>query len=265
MYDPILGRMLAPDNFVQLPDFTQSFNRYAYALNIPLVYTDPDGELVWFIPVIIGAVVGGYTGASIQSGTAAFWNWQPDAWKGAIVGAFIGAAAGAGVLAIIGPTGGITGITTSAGTVSQGWGITTTALQSANVNMAFTTFGGGDIDNIYKSGLVGAASGAFTATGGFGMVNAWGSKSEALQFVGRQLYQGIGTAGTSIGNNWAMGRNAFSSVTVGIGPVNFTFGKGQNLLQWQNNIGNIAINTFGLANTAFGGKVRWNWKNLTAV
>ena len=27
MYDPILGRFLSPDNYVQMPDFSQSFNR----------------------------------------------------------------------------------------------------------------------------------------------------------------------------------------------------------------------------------------------
>jgi len=42
--DPVLGRFLSPDNFVQAPDFTQNFNRYAYCLNNPLKYTDPTGE-----------------------------------------------------------------------------------------------------------------------------------------------------------------------------------------------------------------------------
>jgi hypothetical protein len=36
-----------------------------------------------------------------------------------------------------------------------------------------------------------------------------------------------------------------SKVTVGVGPVNLTLGKGQKLLQWQNNIGNIAFNAIG--------------------
>lgn len=44
MYDPNLGRMLSPDNFVQAPDFTQSYNRYSYAWNNPLKFTDPDGN-----------------------------------------------------------------------------------------------------------------------------------------------------------------------------------------------------------------------------
>ena len=31
-------------NYVQMPDFTQSFNRYSYALNNPLKYVDENGE-----------------------------------------------------------------------------------------------------------------------------------------------------------------------------------------------------------------------------
>jgi RHS repeat-associated protein len=45
LYDPVVGRMLSPDNFVQDPFSTQSYNRYSYVLNNPLKYTDPSGEL----------------------------------------------------------------------------------------------------------------------------------------------------------------------------------------------------------------------------
>ncbi len=45
LYDPILGRFFSPDPYVQLPDFTQNFNRYSYCLNNPLKYTEPTGEL----------------------------------------------------------------------------------------------------------------------------------------------------------------------------------------------------------------------------
>ena len=45
LYDPVLGRFFSPDNYVQMPDNSQSFNRYSYCLNNPLKYTDPSGNL----------------------------------------------------------------------------------------------------------------------------------------------------------------------------------------------------------------------------
>ncbi|MCI5911855.1 MAG: T6SS effector amidase Tae4 family protein [Prevotella sp.] len=47
MYDPVVGRFLSPDPYVQMPDFTQSLNRYAYCVNNPLSLTDPSGYS-WF-------------------------------------------------------------------------------------------------------------------------------------------------------------------------------------------------------------------------
>ena len=44
LYDPLLGRFLSTDDYVQAPFDSQSFNRYSYCLNNPLKYTDPDGE-----------------------------------------------------------------------------------------------------------------------------------------------------------------------------------------------------------------------------
>ncbi|MFA5971547.1 MAG: RHS repeat-associated core domain-containing protein [Lentimicrobiaceae bacterium] len=44
MYDPVIGRVLSPDAFVQAPGYTQSYNRYSYCMNNPLKYTDPSGN-----------------------------------------------------------------------------------------------------------------------------------------------------------------------------------------------------------------------------
>ncbi len=49
LYDPLTGQFLSPDSNVQLPDFTQNFNRYSYCLNNPLIYTDPNGEFIFTI------------------------------------------------------------------------------------------------------------------------------------------------------------------------------------------------------------------------
>jgi RHS repeat-associated protein len=60
LYDPVVGRFLSPDPFITDPSFSQSYNRYSYALNNPLKFTDPSGEKLkwpkfeWFhaIPLI---------------------------------------------------------------------------------------------------------------------------------------------------------------------------------------------------------------------
>ena len=43
VYDPVLGRFLSPDPLVQTPYDAQTWNRYSYARNNPLRYTDPSG------------------------------------------------------------------------------------------------------------------------------------------------------------------------------------------------------------------------------
>ncbi|WP_373726096.1 RHS repeat-associated core domain-containing protein, partial [Bacteroides heparinolyticus] len=53
LYDPVIGRFFSPDPFVQAPGFTQSYNRYSYCMNNPVMFTDPDGEN----PLLVAAAV----------------------------------------------------------------------------------------------------------------------------------------------------------------------------------------------------------------
>ena len=56
LYDPAIGRFLSPDPHVQMPDMSQNFNRYAYAMNNPLCYVDKDGKSILIaLGIIAGA------------------------------------------------------------------------------------------------------------------------------------------------------------------------------------------------------------------
>lgn len=45
VYDPLVGRFMSPDPYIQDATDTQAFNRYSYVGNNPLAYTDPSGLL----------------------------------------------------------------------------------------------------------------------------------------------------------------------------------------------------------------------------
>ena len=64
LYDPVLGRFLAPDPQVADPGSTNGFNRYAYASNNPLMFVDLDGE----------QTVDGNSGYNGNTGNSAYWN-----------------------------------------------------------------------------------------------------------------------------------------------------------------------------------------------
>ena len=42
-YNPVLGRFMQADPFIQAPSNLQNYNRYSYVLNNPMSYTDPSG------------------------------------------------------------------------------------------------------------------------------------------------------------------------------------------------------------------------------
>ena len=112
LYDPVLGRFLSPDNYVQLPDFSQSFNRYSYCLNNPLKYTDPSGEFFWLDDaIIIGICI---------AGAANVWaNWddiQLD-WGHGIASFIIGA--GSAALGMVNPIFGTVALGASNSIVNQ--------------------------------------------------------------------------------------------------------------------------------------------------
>jgi hypothetical protein len=74
MYDPVLGRFLSPDPYVQSPLFSQNFNRYAYCWNNPLRFTDPSGEYV-LIDDLIAAAVGGIVNVVVNAVQGNIHSW----------------------------------------------------------------------------------------------------------------------------------------------------------------------------------------------
>ena len=99
VYDPILGRFLSPDKYVQEGDNSQNYNSYSYCLNNPLKYTDPSGELFGLDDAL---VVGVFSGAIMGAMNAAMSD--KPIWRGALLGG-LSAAATYGIGSLFGPAG----------------------------------------------------------------------------------------------------------------------------------------------------------------
>ncbi|MBN2779361.1 MAG: hypothetical protein JXR36_17150, partial [Bacteroidales bacterium] len=202
LYDPVLGRMLSPDNYIATAFSTQSLNRYTYANNNPLKYTDPSGDIISAIVIIGGfALAGSITGGIIANNNDVEW------WEGAIVGGFIGAGVGSFLAAGVGASGVIanTGMA-----MSKGFGIASSSINSANINMGIAVIKGNEV---WKASLVGAATGAWTTTGGVEI-------ADKLGIAGKLGYQMFGTAGRSIGNNWCKTKNYLGNSLLELGSFN---------------------------------------------
>lgn len=106
LYDPLLRRFLNADENIQDPYNTQIYNKYGYALNNPLIYNDPSGEVLPFLvgvglgsfwaTVISGAIIGAVVSSGlyvVKSVVTGNWSWGGFA-KSLLLGAVTGAATG---------------------------------------------------------------------------------------------------------------------------------------------------------------------------
>ena len=160
---PLVGRFLSPDNYVQLPDFTQNFNRYSYALNNPLKYVDPDGENPLLIAMLIGALIN--TGVQAISGNIHnFGDFALSMGIGALSGAAGAIGAGAGM------------------SLLNGFGL--------HGIMAYATIGGATTTSFFSGATIGAFSG-FSAGFVGGAANAWAGGAG----FGEGLLSGLKTGG----------------------------------------------------------------------
>lgn len=81
LYDPLLGRFLSPDPYVQAPEHSQSFNRYSYCMNNPLVYKDEDGE--FFLWTFLAATTDAISNVFKHGFNVSQYNWTKtiNAWR----------------------------------------------------------------------------------------------------------------------------------------------------------------------------------------
>jgi RHS repeat-associated protein len=80
MYDPVTGRFISADPFVQAPAFSQSLNRYSYVVNRPTTYSDPSGYF-WGLGHAISSIGNAISGAVSSIGND-IGNLATDAWHG---------------------------------------------------------------------------------------------------------------------------------------------------------------------------------------
>jgi len=158
MYDPMTGMMMSPDNYVPMPWSPGGYNRYGYANGNPMKYIDPDGEFFW-LPLIIGAIIGGYGGYQTgRANGASGWNMVGYIAGGATIGGLSGGAA-VGVSALGGGAmlaGAAAGIVGGAGFggLATGWNVEA-MIRGAGIGGTAGLIGGG------MAAAIGGGAGAF--------------------------------------------------------------------------------------------------------
>ena len=174
MYDSSTGRFLSPDNYVQLPENSQSFNRYSYCINNPLKYTDPSGEIFGIDDALLAGIMFAVVPNVISNLASGDNGW---------------AAVGKGILS---------------GAMSLGIG----SLFSGPLQGISGTFGG----ELLRAGAHGLASGVTSALSGenFGKGFASGFASSAMGSFGSYVDMNDGlmlASGAAMGGltEWALG------------------------------------------------------------
>lgn len=157
LYDPVIGRFLSPDPYVQMPDFTQNFNRYSYGLNNPFVYIDENGEILGLI-IVGAALIGGAINLAVNwENCNGFWEYLTAFGIGAAGGAAVAAAGPGGFLAV-----------TGAGMLSNGiMSFTNNIIAQTGKN--FDGIGNINWGEAWGNAAIGAASGLFSSAVGFGL------------------------------------------------------------------------------------------------
>ena len=185
LYDPQLKRFLSPDNNIQDPFDTRSYDRYSYVWHNPLMNTDPSGEIVWF-----AVAIGAFFGAASAAANGGNFG---DILLGALIGGIAGGlGAGVGNLA------------------AQGLGFAS-ALSVSGFGAGFVVgFAGG-----FVSGFVGATLNGLASGQNIGQAIGGGIRAGITAGVLAGLTAGIGAgvkARKAGGDFWSGNRAPVSTV-----------------------------------------------------
>ena len=198
LYDPQLKRFLSPDNNIQDPYDTRSYDRFSYVWHNPLMNSDPSGEFI--VAALIGAAIGILTNGI--NNTINGRGFFEGAFRAAIVGAISGAISfGIGEAAA-----GIKASLISSGVSKASSALITGAFQT----VAHGTLGG--INSVFNGGGFGSgflSGAAGSVAGGLGG-KAFAKAGRVLKGVGTTITGGVaGGLASSVagGNFWDGFRN----------------------------------------------------------
>ena len=234
VYDPLTAQFMGLDPHIQSPGNWLNYNRYMYAFNNPLIYTDPSGELAWFYWVG-AAIVGGVTNlVSNWKNVEGFWDGFATFGVGAGAAVGIVATGGSGAAALVGTAGaggalvgasnnvvaqtgknfsgfndvnwGQVGVTAAAGGVA---GAASAGAGIAASNMTFLV--NGVSSPVLRSAVVSPlAAGAGHVAGG----------TTASLFLGQNFYDAFNNSFEGIGQSMAIGGVMGISTTIGVSYAN---------------------------------------------
>ena len=174
LYDPVLGRFFSPDNYVQMPDNSQNFNRYSYCLNNPLKYTDPSGNLFGVDDAIIALAAFNMASSMMQ---AAFEG--KSVWKAGAL-SLLSSAASYGIGAAFGGVSGLGNELLRAGAHGLASGVVS-ALDGGNFASAFVSGAAASGIGSFAQGVNMNPALMIASTTVMGGLAAWATGGDFLQ------------------------------------------------------------------------------------
>ncbi len=196
-YDPLAGRFLSVDPVTTDAGTGGHFNRYVYAANNPLKYTDPDGR--FFLPAMaLGAAAGALINAGVQ-----LYRAEGDVSKLSLAQVSVAAVAGAlgGGAGVIANT-----ATTTAGMLGAnavaGAAIGAIGTHASSVVDSGTAAGTGDVlKGAVAGGVLSAAAGGVGAAPMAGAKSAISSMSQTERTSTGNMIKGIADASKGAGGS----------------------------------------------------------------